>query len=77
MSIQLQEFIKPSRVSTNADDDSNSNSFLDFNCNIGLKARIYQRNKQLIESALITTPIIKDKKRRDSIYDLLEEFQQN
>ena len=49
---------------------SNSNDYLNFNCNIGLKARLYQKNRELMEK-VISQNNIEESNKRDSIMDFL------
>lgn len=58
---------------SNGDDLENSNSqYMSFNSNIGLKARLYNKNKSLMEKALGKTPERERESRRDSFFDIFE-----
>ncbi len=59
-------------IYSNDDDDVNSNSFLNYNSNIGLKARLYQRNKKLVDRVVNNEK--SKKENRDSLWDLLENY---
>lgn len=61
------------KLSNSFDDDDkvNSNDYLNFNCNIGLKARLYQRNKDLMEKVLKKNNVEDSDKKRDSLFDFL------
>ena len=48
----------------------NSNDYLNFNCNIGLKARLYQKNRELMEK-VISQNNLEESNNRDSIMDFL------
>lgn len=64
-----------SESKTNALDDDekvNSNNFLDFNPNVGLKARLYQKNKLLMDKVLAKDNKIENNEPRDSLLDLLD-----
>jgi len=69
-SAQENTNIKPSN-SFDDDDKVNSNDYLNFNCNIGLKARLYQRNKDLMEKVLKKNNVEDSDKKRDSLFDFL------
>jgi hypothetical protein len=43
----------------------NSNNFLDFNPNIGLKARLYQKNKELMDRVFSDEGSIQNSEKRD------------
>jgi hypothetical protein len=53
------------------DDKVNSNHFLDFNPNVGLRARLYQKNKDLMDKVLFKENKIENLEPRDSLLDLL------
>jgi hypothetical protein len=53
------------------DDKVNSNDYLNFNCNIGLRARLYQKNKDLMEKVISKNNVDEGDKKRDSILDFL------
>lgn len=58
---------------SNGDNVENSNShYISFNSNIGLKARLYNKNKTLMEKALGKTPEREKESRRDSFFDIFE-----
>jgi hypothetical protein len=54
------------------EEDNGSNEFTSFNINAGLKARLYNKNKILMDKALNKTPNRSSDKNRDSILDLLD-----
>ncbi len=75
----IQSFVKTSEDTTQQnlnqvleedEDKVNSNDFLSFNCNIGLKARLYQKNKALLDKVIQNEDI----QRRDSIDDLFTDL---
>jgi hypothetical protein len=76
MSSQVKEFLGEEEKKQNLEDDElcNSNNFLNFNPSIGLKARLYQKNKQLMDKILSENQPekIKGSKTRDTLLDLLK-----
>jgi hypothetical protein len=56
----------------NDDEKVNSNNFLDFNPNVGLRARLYQKNKDLMDKVLAKDNKIENSEPRDSLLDLLD-----
>ena len=69
-SIEENTINRPSN-SFDDDDKVNSNDYLNFNCNVGLKARLYQKNKDLMEKVLSKNNLEDSDKKRDSIFDFL------
>lgn len=73
MPTYIKSFVDIDNIKEKAEDEDtvNSNNFLNFNSNIGLKARLYQKNKELMDKILAENSI-KNSKQRDSLMDLLD-----
>ena len=55
------------------DDDNKTSQFLSFNSNVGLKARLYQKNKELMEKVITSNDMLYEKENRDSLLLLLDD----
>jgi hypothetical protein len=73
MPTHIQSFLVSEGVKHTEDgeDKVNSNNFLNFNPNIGLKARLYQKNKELMDKVLLNDDSIQNADQRDSFFDLI------
>lgn len=63
------------KIAANEEDSLNSNNFLKFNSNVGLKARLYNKNKELMEKVILSldqSSQTKTSGQRDSIMDLFD-----
>jgi hypothetical protein len=61
------------------DQSVNSNNFLGFNANVGLKARLYNKNKELMDKILAQPTAIsqeiKSIDKRDSFFEMLNKYE--
>jgi len=64
------DILNQNSVALENENISNSNDYLNFNCNIGLKNRLYQKNRELMEK-VISQNNIAESNQRDSIMDFL------
>ncbi len=70
----IKSFVKAEDQKETIEDEEklNSDNFMNFNSNVGLKARLYQKNKKLMESVLSqNSNSILYSEKRDSLLELL------
>lgn len=71
MSSDVKRFIKHEEKENSQDEDIHSNDLVNFNTNVGLKARLYQKNKELIEKTMRRS---KEQNKEDLDNDLINDL---